>query len=279
MGALLGLAAALAYGVSDFVAGVASRRHHFMWVSLLGFVAALVASGVAVVVEGVRPHTAALLWGALSGVGSAIGTLGLFRGYGRGEMAVAGPLSAVGAAAFPTVVGAALGERLPFLGLVGVLLAFPAIWMMSRAPQEADAPRGVARTGTVDGIVSGAGFGLLFVALGQAGDGSGLWPVVAGEVVAVVLLGAVTAVRRPTWDVDGRWLGIIVAAGLLSIAANILFFLATHRSLLTVAAVLTSLYPGVTVAMGAVLLDERPDRLQKAGLVLGAVAVTAIVVA
>jgi drug/metabolite transporter (DMT)-like permease len=279
MGALLGLAAALAYGVSDFVAGVASRRHHFMWVSLLGFVAALVVSGAAVVAQDVRPQATALLWGALSGVGSGIGTLGLFRGYGRGEMAVAGPLSAVGAAAFPTVVGAALGERLPVVGLVGVLLAFPAIWMMSRAPQEEDMPRGVARAGTVDGLVSGAGFGLLFVALGQAGDGSGLWPVVAGEVVAVVLLGAVTAVRRPTWDVDRRWLGIIVAAGLLSIAANILFFLATHRSLLTVAAVLTSLYPGVTVAMGAIWLDERPDRLQKTGLVLGAVAVTAIVVA
>ena len=57
MGALLGLAAALAYGVSDFIAGVASRRHHFTWVSLLGFVAALLASGVAVVVEGVRPQT------------------------------------------------------------------------------------------------------------------------------------------------------------------------------------------------------------------------------
>ena len=279
MGALLGLAAALAYGVSDFVAGVASRRHHFMWVSLLGFVAALVVSGAAAVTQDVRPQATALLWGALSGVGSAIGTLGLFRGYARGEMAVAGPLSAVGAAAFPTVVGAALGERLPLVGLVGVLLAFPAIWMMSRAPQEEDMPRGVARAGTVDGLVSGAGFGLLFVALAQAGDGSGLWPVMAGEVVAVVLLGAVTAVRRPTWDVDRRWLGIIVAAGLLSIAANILFFLATHRSLLTVAAVLTSLYPGVTVAMGAIWLDERPDRLQKTGLVLGAVAVTAIVVA
>ena len=49
--------------------------------------------------------------------------------------------------------------------------------------------------------------------------------------------------------------------------------------LLTVAAVLTSLYPGVTVALGAVLLHERPDAGQKAGLLLGAVAVTAIVVA
>ena len=276
MGALLGLAAALAYGVSDYVAGVASRRHHFLWVSFLGTVAAVVGCGAAVAVERPDPATAALAWGALSGVGSAVGTLGLYRGYGHGEMAVAGPLSAVGAAAFPAVVGAALGERLPALGLVGVVLAFPAIWLMSRAPQEAT---GSTRSGTIDGLVSGAGFGLLFVALGQAGDGSGLWPVLAGAVVSATLLGLSTAVRRPPWDLDARWLGIVLAAGLISVTANVLFFLATHYSLLTVAAVLTSLYPGVTVAMGAVLLHERPDRWQKAGLALGALAVTAIVVA
>ncbi|MET0526626.1 MAG: EamA family transporter [Nocardioides sp.] len=277
MGAILGLAAALAYGVSDYVAGVASRRHHFLWVSLLGMVASVVGSGTAALVEGHRsPGTEALLWGALSGVGSAVGTLGLFRGYGRGEMAVAGPLSAVGAAAFPALVGAVLGERLPPIGLAGVLLAFPAIWLMSRAPSEETAS---ARAGAVDGMISGAGFGLLFVALGQAGDGSGLWPVFAGAIVGLTLLAAATAVRRPPWSADVRWVAIILAAGVLSVTANVLYFLASHYSLLTVAAVLTSLYPGVTVAMGAVFLHERPDRLQKTGLALGALAVVAIVVA
>jgi len=277
MGAFLGLAAALAYGVSDFVAGVASRRHHFLWVSLLGMVASVVGSGTAALVEGHRaPATEALLWGALSGVGSAVGTLALFRGYGRGEMAVAGPLSAVGAAAFPAIVGAALlGERLPPVGLAGGLLAFPAIWLMSRAPRE---EAGSARAGAVDGVISGAGFGLLFVALGRAGDGSGLWPVFAGAVVGLVLLAGATLVRRPRWTADTRWVVIIAAAGLLSITANVLYFFASHYSLLTVAAVLTSLYPGVTVAMGAVFLHEKPDSLQKSGLALGALAVVAIVV-
>ncbi len=277
MGALLGLAAALAYGVSDYVAGVASRRHHFLWVTLLGFVSASVGCLVAVLVEGeLDPSTHALVWGAVSGIGSTVGSLGLFRGYGRGEMAVAGPLSAVGAAAFPAIVGAFLGERLPAIGFAGVLLAFPAIWLMSRAPHEHG---GSARAGAVDGLISGAGFGLLFVALARAGDESGLWPVLAGEVVAIVLLGVATVVRTPPWTADVRWVGIIMAAGVLSVVANVLFFLASHRSLLTVAAVLTSLYPGVTVAMSAVLLHERPDRLQKLGLVLGAVAVAAIVIA
>ena len=279
MGALLGLAAALVYGVSDYVAGVASRAHHFLWVSLLGTVVAIAGSGVAVAVEGARPTGSALAWGALSGVGSAVGTMGLFRGYGRGEMAVAGPLSAVGAAAFPAVVGAALGDRLPALGTAGVLLAFPAIWLMARAPREEVHGRSAARDGAVDGLVSGAGFGLLFVALARAGDGSGLWPVLAGAVVSTTIMMVVVGIARPTRDISPRWLVVILVAGLLSVSANVLFFLATHHALLTVAAVLTSLYPGVTVGLGALLLHERPDTLQRCGLALGAIAVTAIVVA
>jgi drug/metabolite transporter (DMT)-like permease len=70
---------------------------------------------------------------------------------------------------------------------------------------------------------------------------------------------------------------ILVLAGLLSVSANIFYFLATHESLLTIAAVLASLYPGITIAMAAVWLGERPDRGQVAGLVISAVAVTAIV--
>jgi drug/metabolite transporter (DMT)-like permease len=276
MGALLGLAAALAYGVSDYVAGIASRAHHFLWVSLLGMVASVLGAGAAVVVQGDQPNSSALAWGAASGVGSAVGTLGLFRGYGRGEMAVAGPLSALGAAAFPAIVGALLGEHLSNLALAGVLLAFPAIWLMARAPRS---EAGNARSGAVDGLISGAGFGLLFVGLGQAGDTSGLWPVLAGAVVALALLGLATAVRRPPWTFTTRWLLAVLAAGALSVGANVLFFLATHYSLLTIAAVLTSLYPAVTVGLGALLLHERPDTGQRWGLAIGALAVVAIVVA
>ena len=71
----------------------------------------------------------------------------------------------------------------------------------------------------------------------------------------------------------------LVAAGASSITANVLNFLASQRSLLTIAAVLSSLCPGVTVAMGALLLHELPDRGQPWGLLLGAVAVTAVVLA
>ena len=275
MGAVLGLAAAVAFGVSNYVAGIGARRLHFLWVSLIGALTGLVGSAVALVwLHGNGPDPTALGWGGSSGVGSAVGTLALYRGYGHGQMAVAGPLSAVGAAALPAVVGALLGDHLPPIAIAGVLLALPGIWLMSRAP---GGSVGHARVGVVDGLASGAGFGLLFIALSRAGDRAGLWPIVAGMVVSSVLLGVSTAVARPPWQGSSMLVLVLILAGLLSVSADILYFLATHQALLTIAAVLASLYPGVTIAMAAIWLRERPDRGQVVGLVVSAVAVTAIV--
>jgi drug/metabolite transporter (DMT)-like permease len=96
-------------------------------------------------------------------------------------------------------------------------------------------------------------------------------------VVSSVLLGVSTAVARPAWEGSSMLVLVLILAGLLSVSANILYFLATHQALLTIAAVLASLYPGVTIAMAAIWLRERPDRWQVVGLVVSAVAVTAIV--
>jgi drug/metabolite transporter (DMT)-like permease len=282
MGALLGLAAALAFGVSDYVGGVAARRMHFLHVTLIGQSVGMLTTWVCLLAfHGRGPTTPALLWGACSGLGSAAGTLALYRGYGRGEMAVTGPLSAVGAAVIPATVGISLGDDLPLLGLAGVVLAVPAIWLMATTRGSSRA-RGAKRmrVGVLDGLLSGAGFGILFIALGLAGDDAGLWPLAAGQTTAwAALLIAAAVTRRPWPPLSGGPGRLAVAAGALGITATVLYFSAAHTSLLTVAAVLTSLYPGVTVALAAILLRERPTAVQLTGLALGAVAVTAIVLA
>jgi drug/metabolite transporter (DMT)-like permease len=284
MGALLGLASAIAFGISDYVGGLAARRIHFLLVTVVGeSVGVVVAWTCLVWFHGDGATAQAVLWGAGSGIGAAVGTIALYRGYGHGEMAVTGPLSAVGAAVVPAIVGISTGDDLPIVGLIGVLLAVPAIWLMSTTQGSEDvASSGGIRIGVVDGLVSGAGFGVLFIGLGLAGDGSGLWPVAAGQTAAVTLVAAVavssgvaSTARSALRGQPGR-LSLIAAA--LGISATILYFRAAHTSLLTVAAVLTSVYPGVTVALAAILLHERPSRIQWSGLALGAVAVTAIVV-
>ena len=53
-------------------------------------------------------------------------------------------------------------------------------------------------------------------------------------------------------------------------AGTILYFFATHEGFLAVTAVLTSLYPAVTIVLARTLLGERLTRLRLAGLALAA---------
>jgi uncharacterized membrane protein len=59
-------------------------------------------------------------------------------------------------------------------------------------------------------------------------------------------------------------------------AATLAYFYAAHFSMLAVAAVLVSLYPGVTVLLARLMLHERCSLAQRAGLVLCALAIIAI---
>nr|WP_244954143.1 DMT family transporter [Spelaeicoccus albus] len=276
------MVSAVCFGVSDFFAGVAARRVNFVTVTLVSQLFALVLIAAAVpFTPSPVPTTAALLWGGLGGVGSVVGSLALYRGLGNGNMAVAAPLSAVGSAVLPAIVGIAGGDRLAPLAIVGVVAALPAIWLVSKPSTRV--PGAALASGTVDGLVAGAGLGLLYVGIGKAGDSSGLWPVLSGETVAVIGLAAVFAIRRPKSSKGSPrrrlLLAMAVLAGVLSVAATVLYFYATHTGALTIAAVLSSIYPGFTVLLAAAVLRERPSGVQLAGLGLCAVAVVAIAIA
>jgi drug/metabolite transporter (DMT)-like permease len=286
MGAIvLGIAAALCYGISDFVGGIVSRRIHYALVAVTGFATATaLIAAVLVLSSPPSPSADALLFGAASGLGGGLGTLFLYRGLGRGRMGVVAPLSAVGAAALPVVVGVALGERPSPLAWAGVALALPAIWLVSRSGSRIQSQPGDARGRTaelVDGLGAGLGFGFLFIALGLAGDGAGLWPVLASEVTSTVLIGPFLAPvvlslrgRRPTNGDIAR----ASSVGVFGVAAVVLYYLSTRSGLLSVVAVLTSLYPAATVLLAATQLHESIDRPQAAGIALAGAAIVLIVI-
>jgi drug/metabolite transporter (DMT)-like permease len=274
---LLALASALAYGAADFLGGVLSRRSHYARVSLLAQIVAGTGSLVASLVVGGRPSGASLAWGALSGLGGGLGTLALYRGLARGKMNVVGPLSGVLAAALPALFGFVLGERPGPVAMAGLGLALPAVWLTAR-PEGTAGTAKTASSGALDGVLAGLGFSVLFIGLQRAGRGEGLWPTAASQIVAALPMIALHAgtLRRPAEPQD-RWLrqGPILAGVLVALAA-ICFFLGTQRGLLTVVAVLTSLYPAVTVALAHWFLAERIGRWQGVGLALAAVSVVLI---
>jgi drug/metabolite transporter (DMT)-like permease len=276
MAILLALLSATAYGTSDFVAGLASRRSSAGQVAVgtqaIGLMMALVAVGL---FPGTGPGIRALGWGALSGIGSAVGTLALYHGLAVGRMTVVATLSAVLTAVIPVIVGLALGNHLGALGAAGIALAIPAIALVSWQPSTEGEHN--ARAELLYGTLAGAGFGLLFIALDRAGTRTGAWPVIPGQLVS--LLGAVPfAVRsgRRGGRPEAAAVRRILAAGVFSALANLLYLAATGHGQLAIVAVLSALYPVVTVLAARALLGERWVRSQVVGLLTAVVAVVCV---
>lgn len=279
MTVLLSLFAALAYGASDFVAGLFSRRTDPFAVALVtqagGLVALLVALPVVAALGIDGPPTApAVGWGAAAGVGAAVGTLALYRGLGRGRMSVVAPVSGLGSAVLPAVVGVLAGEHLSLLTAAGVLVGVVAVGLVSSAPGgSADAGR---PSGLVDGILAGFGFAELFIALDRAGGAAGVWPLISSSVTGLAVIGVVVLVRRTRVRMPGRIALSLLGAGALASCALGAFLVATSHGALAVASVLTALYPGATVLLAVLVLREHTGRVQLVGLLLAAVAVVAV---
>ena len=269
MALALSLVAALAYGLSDFVGGLASRRTTAWPVAFVSTASALAGALVLALAAPGEPTPADLGWGALAGVGTGLGGAFLYRGLAAGRMGVVAPVSAVGAALLPVVVGVGTGERPPLLVWLGIAAAVPGTWLVSREP----GATGDVAAGLVDGALAGMGFGLLFAAMGQVPDGAGFWPLAVGQAVGTVCIALTAGALGARWVPDHRSQAWGVVAGLLGTGAVVAFLLATQRGLLTVASVVTSLYPAVTVLLAAALLREHVHRAQAVGLALCALAV------
>jgi drug/metabolite transporter (DMT)-like permease len=270
---LLSLCAAVAYGLSDFVGGVVTRRASAWAVAATSqATAAVLTVGLAATNLG-DPGAGDLWWGVLAGLGSGAGNVLIYRGLARGRMAVVAPLSAVAAAALPVLVGLSTGERPGVLTVIGVLTALPAIWLVSTSGKGL---RHADRGDVAFGLLAGLGFGVQFSALGQVPDQAGLTPLAVSQIVsAMAIIGGAVAMSTP-WMPRDRYSSLGAVAGLLAGIATICFQLAVQRGLLTIAGVVASMYPAVTVLLATVILREGIHRTQGAGLALATTAVVLI---
>ena len=312
---ILALAAAVLYGTADFLGGVASRR-----ASVFAVLATTVPAGAVVVIvvallgqapwlgsvlgEGPGSPTAfggwgAFGWAAASGVCGAAGLIAFYAGFAAAPISVVAPVAALASAVLPVGVAVAGGEHLTAPMAAGGLICLAAIVMVSMPPAEPVAglhdkigtngagSRGPASRlrGLAYGAAAGAGFGLFFLCLKNAGQAGVLWPVAvsrtAGTVVAVAI--ALAAGARPWRRIRqgrsrpgaGRHRAqrIALASGAVDAAANVCYVLATRAGLFGLAVVITALYPGMTVLLARWVLGERMRWLQRAGLLLAAAGV------
>jgi drug/metabolite transporter (DMT)-like permease len=304
----LALAAAGCFSGSDYAAGLASRGASVVRVTVIVEVtAAVLLVAFVPFASSQSPSLQSLVWGAVAGVGGVVGAMALYLGFKYAAFSVASSVSAVGAAAFSVLAGLLFGERPGALALAGIALALPAIAAVSVSagpvstdlagetgnpaapvsehgatysvgtPTRSALGRHVA--GVVAGLVSGAGFGLFFIGLNRAGSGADLWPLAAAELGAVVTVVCVAAVTGQLGlpSAGTRWFSVL--SGITAAAGTLAYFLAAHRGLLAVTAVIASLYPSGTIVLARVLLAERLTAVRTIGLCLAAASVAFIAVA
>jgi drug/metabolite transporter (DMT)-like permease len=177
----------------------------------------------------------------------------------------------------PVLIGVSLGERPTLLVWLGVLVALPAIYLVSRVAGRDGAGGPV---GVLDGCLAGLGFGVLFVALAQIPASAGLLPLAANQAVGALLTSGIAgALRQPVLARDPtsrRAAAWGSAGGMLGTSGTLAFLLASHTTGLAVTGVLASLYPAVTVLLAAGLLRERVRRSQAVGLAVCGAAVCMI---
>jgi drug/metabolite transporter (DMT)-like permease len=272
---LLGLIAAILYGLGDFAGGIASRRHTAVTVLLLSYPVGAVLMTVMLPFFGGHLDGRAAAYGAIGGVAGLIGVVLLYGLMTVAPINVVSPVSAVLAAIVPVAVGVAIGERPELAAWFGIVLGLGAVVLVSRTtedhPHGRIAPRIIALA-----CLSGFGFGLYFVFLARAGDDSGLWPLVVSRFASAALIVPLAKVRGAFTVVRGRMLGVIAVAGSCDAFANMCFLLATRHGLLSLASVLTSLYPATTVLLAVLLLREHTSTVQRIGLGLAGASIVLI---
>lgn len=278
MAALLALTAAAAYGAGDFLGGLASRREPTTAVVLWSHVVGLMFMLVTAPLIGGELTAEALAVGAASGLVGAIAVTLFYRALATGAMSVVAPVAGLLSAAVPVIAGVGGGERPGAIALIGIGLALPAIMLVSRERPEHDAPAAAQVRAFGLALVAGLGFGLFFVMLDGAGDGTGIWPLVGARIASVTLFAGLGAARLTAAAPPRAAAVTAVGAGLLDAGANVCYLLALSHGLLSVVSVLTALYPAGTVVLARVVLRERMTRTQQTGLVVAGLAATLIAV-
>ncbi len=189
-------------------------------------------------------------------------------------MTVVAPTTAIVSAVFPVIVGLWLGERPSGTALGGIVVACLAVALVSGVIGTRHQHTGAATI--VLAALAGVGFGFIFVAFARTANDSGMWPLVAARAASLPVVAVVVGITRPGRGAFRAVIWIVIASGVLDMAANLFYLEASHRGLLSVVAVISSMYPVSTVCLAFGLDHERVSRTQAAGLVCAATALALV---
>ncbi|MER5811874.1 DMT family transporter [Streptomyces sp. NPDC002033] len=274
MTALFALATAVLWGLADFGGGLLTRRIPALTVVVASQIVAVLVLGTIVIATGAWRETGPQLWFAVgAGLVGPAAMLAFYKALALGPMGVVSPLGSIGVVV-PVGAGLALGERPGAGQFAGIAVALVGI-ILAGGPELRGAP--VQRQAIVLTLLAAFGFGAVMALIAQASTTlTGLFLALFVQRVTNVAVGGAALwaqVRRGAPALPAGtgprllWslLPALAFVGLADVAANGTYAVAAQSGPVTVAAVVSSLYPVVTAFAAFAVLRERLRGIQAAG--------------
>jgi drug/metabolite transporter (DMT)-like permease len=261
---LLALASSACWGTSDFFAGLFSRRRPVM--AVVGWTQSLAFLVLCLVVAIRWDHltwTGWPLWSVAAAVSGVSGLLCFYTALATGTIGVVAPIAALGVAV-PVLLGVATGDEPSSWTWVGILVAVVGV-VLASGPELSGgvSPRPVVLAG-----IAAVGFGLALFCIDRGARSSTLMTLWGMRGVSFAVFVTLALVVRSKGGVVAREVPALLLIGCGDMGANLLFAIASSRGQVSVASVLGSLYPVVTILLARAVLKERLRRIQQVGAVL-----------
>ncbi len=272
---VLALAAGASWGGSCFLSGSQTRRTSLWTVLVVSQLAGLGLMAVVVLAQGRALPEEVVLTGLAAGVLSVVSIAASYQALAIGVMCIIGPIISL-SVAVPVVVGLAAGERPSALQLAGIVIALGGVILASREKSAGACHQATSRVSVGFAVLTAVVWGVVMVLYAKGGETDASWTVFLSRSTSTVILALAFVVVRPSLKLTRAAVAPIMAIGAFEVAGNQLFSVAATLGYLSVASVLSSVYPVFLITLAYFMLHERLSRTQQVGIAVALVGVAMI---
>lgn len=266
MGSLLALLSSVLWGTADYLAGNLSKKYKAIAVTGVSQFFGLLfgVSAILLFSDFIKPNLSwdgYLLPGFVAGIAGFIGLISFYTGLATGRMGVVSPISSL-SVVIPLIFALAQGERPKLLQTLGILIAIAGAFMASGP----EIKNGLPLKPIIYAVVAAIGFGtaLTFIAIGSETDS--LHTMTAMRVASVTVCVFLALKNKTIGGFVRSNIPLLIFIGVADFLANFLLGVATTKGLVSIAMVLGSLFPIVTILLAFKFLHERLMKVQYVGI-------------
>jgi len=271
--ALLGLASAFSWGLGDFVGGLASRKiGAYRTVLIAGSIGLVFILVISPFIHEPFPDSHTIIWSCGAGIVGTIGLIAIYEAMRRGRLSVVAPLSALLGAAVPVVAGVFIDGAPNQKIYLAFAVALIAVVLISIEKTPDDNSQNIRYYLHLP-LISGLAFGFYFILMHEASQELVIGPIIVARLSGIIAIALFLLLKRESFRIEsGNW-RLLIINGFFDVSGNVFYILAGQAGRMDISAVLSSLYPGVTVLLAWLILKEKIQRSQWAGIALALVAI------